>query len=351
MIFNSTFSDWWLSDEYQLPYPLWLEGERPQVTEDTASDGRTVTVVRALGPGGEPAEYRFEEPERYEYECWRDGEQMVCVDPWTHRRSTRAAWSLWSDWIARQDAAQRLSEDDEWTGDDVGSMLLRAEHNVVSFGDEHTNSANHPSVGDMQGWLDEHTQDMPAQFTVHAAWPETLETHPMLCTGKSPEHEEPNTRVLGVISEPPAETAARRCAMEEHGLSCKAFASMMYEGPTVEAFHSDWGVDAAGLELDASPELRPRMFFIQPQQLDVGLMVPAEGAILAFHHDNDGARADLRVACEAKQAEQNRLEDLYERKWGAWLDESITIPPRGLRTGERSIYQAIEEARTKETAR
>lgn len=326
--------------------------------------GRSGLRVEAHGPGGKLAAYELETVEHTQNGlifaiCRRDGESVDYIHPWVHRNhGSNSLLATWYDWVLIQDAEHRpteFSSQHPWDGDSVEAQLYRAEHNVVTYEDFHTNSSNVSSVGWLQDWFDDHCKDSPVSFEVKGITDVTAVTaaHPLKlqCLGFKSGQNTITVRTLGTIeSLPPYD---EDLAYTDSGLSAQYGFKLMMDGHEADSCHGDWIPLANDImdHLSNDPQETPEWFAVIPHGLNAAILIPAMYAVITLHFDDDGAFANLSVRSDTAVGRSAKPQQRFRRRWGRWLDKDAPLTTQELAEGLDEVDAALENLKNAEAAK
>lgn len=300
-------------------------------------DGRSRTVRLLLDDGGL-------------VRCEIDGEPVPYPDPyWKHSLADVAPAQGWFDHFAGRDAEGRRQAT-AWEGESVEAMLRRAEHNVVAYDEQEISGSALRTLGDLQAWLDEHLAptNMRASARLLRGFPSRIDDKlapgRLLVAMEEGEIVSYCAAVVGTDIFPYAwfDFMPGASVMEPR-------IEMLSEGPAMISNAGDWLLEEAPLreagalvDVVAEASLREEWAVILVQGLPYAIPFPADGANLRIRLDGDASRVEIVVSSSAVRAEHLRARDLYERRWGRFLDDSVVLSDEELRAG---IERAEQEAR------
>ncbi|MCF2587773.1 hypothetical protein [Brevibacterium sp. UCMA 11752] len=306
------------------------------------------------GPESAPSDCSGESRDSVEAKCdvEIDGVRTPIQHPYTKRIGGVAPVVDWYDAIAMEDAKGRtLEKRAPWIGDDLGSVLTRAEHKIVSYDTEEVAVESFSTAREIEKWLDRvlaETQVRAEVWQVRNAF--EADDHPLL---RRFEDDEVNGWVpipfsTGFISEEWLQAAFGDGQQTP-------FAHLQMSGAQRLSLNADYALSWS--ELSESADLvRDNSILeggvddwlvVHIVGSDVALPLPWPGANLAVHHDHDGATVGIDVPITRLQAKKHRKERLWESEWGRFLDDSATLTEaevsNGIERAEAALNKLIAE--------
>lgn len=267
-----------------------------------------------------------------------------------------------------------------WEGDDIDSMLTRAERGIVAYDDLDLHAAAFRTATELQARLDEvfetspirlvaydldvdayeaaHSRHGTLRMGAHPAWLPTPDegvstAQAMLAESHdvSPDHDVApgdvaRTWIPHLMAPWLGEGwwSAVRSAVD-----VRPSLTVVTDGPVVRRLHAHV---CAGIETlrpylrrfdRPSLPLHERWFVLHVEGMPTALMCPRSSTTLQIHIDDDGSSLYLQlVHDEARIDELRRLRD-FRRRWADWLDDDHPLTPARLAAGVRDIEQRLAE--------
>lgn len=323
--------------------------------------------VEGLNPQGQPGVYEFlgieSYPEGGHVEVVFNG-SPACVKDYETPGRRGASLEDWIQEVVEVTARACVEQGglpSVWAGEDVGSMLARAELNVTAYSDhgvEHRPGT--ASFATLEGILNTYLAPTPVTVEVLPVTPELLDE---LCGSR------PYILRHHVVSEgqskvtyPPAAVGPglERVWWDRMPPRTGAYFSAFFEGQHLSTYRSDCAVDAADFASAVAAvhgDAPARTWTDWDGSVDwfaVRLNHPAAPSVLVLpnvrtgfdlHIDDDGASVSLSAEEGSTWRAQQSAQRDYEIRWGRWLCENPVTPPDPA-VVSRLLAEAVGEMKT-----
>lgn len=344
-------------------------GNAPVRLELTASfpDGTDHTYVLRVVPGttlgestkdGEPWDFSIL---GYEYPLGGDLDILEVENPLFQ--------TYWFDAVLREHAQAHLaaasaanpaSNDNRFGGTDLTSQLNRVEKNIVEFDDRYVAIGSLYGRGGIKTWLEQHTPHQSRGwefYRVDNSLIPQIEGKDYLIlesvntdADHGPDDPKITYPIHAITADATADDYTLRLTREGEEQAVRPYLGFRLDGQDITHFNS-----FAVLSYDrAAPLLTPALdedfedgvwLAVRAPGLPMVLLLPPDNAILHLYIDQDGAMTVLEVCNFDYTHLDLQKTEMFNRRWGAYLDENTVIPEDALAADIAALHAELEEGR------
>jgi len=304
-------------------------------------------------------------PDRQRSTASADGVTLRYRDPFTKREFLDALPTDWADFIMLRDAEGRnVSEQTEWSGFDIDSMMHRVAHDVVVSDLDEENLGNFADLVEFQAWLDNKLRATNVKVTAFECTSRVEDDEGLFLrrrhyhpdnppeAGNTLDGDEPlvlNDFCACVFH--PDQDAANWQMIQGDSRALQPAIRVGTEGTQIVSYCSDFAASVrelrkkfqlttvAGLKASRSGTGNDRSvwwgFYINGT--DLAMVFPSSGWNLVLKTDLDGALVDFDAATTGYRAGLNRANDKFSRRWGRWMDPNVALSDAELAQGLHEI--------------
>ena len=311
------------------------------ITPESFTFDKGLWRVSAFGPDGKLTDYEISVAGGMAA-IVVDDEWLPTEDIHSHLDTDMDIIGLY-DYLSFYDGKERLNRRcaQPWAGDDVESMLNRAQHNVVAMEERDINIGNflHPE------YLAEHLGEVlagtPLEVRVEPITKWSINDRTLMRLIRHGE-EDLYSSFFFFVGVDHEEWIEVEIGENNQGLHVRFDGTELMD---LEAF------GACRLsELPKRVGLAGRGFhswwLLSFPTLDVGFVVPSHGVMLKIKVDDDGQSVEIRAFPEGERTRHNALVDAFTRRWGHLIDPTVEHSDADL---DAVINALLEDPEVKET--
>lgn len=289
--------------------------------------------------------------------CILDGEEYRFLHPYRKTlHHAGASAQEWFDHFCTLQADSMPGPERSWEGTSVQAMLTRAEHGITAYDQRERSGSELGGVQEAQAWLDANLADTQVSATVHPLGELPLRTDgtfsgQVLCRIRDDEID--GYLAVAVASDlPPAQFYEVPGYMHATSPHVHVHSS----GRTMLGYRADMVLDAHSVlphlgsetTADGCGEKPSGWLLIHISGTRCVLPFPAGASNLIVDVDGDGSQVSVRVASSRKRAQVLEAEDLFDRRWGEFLDDDRALEPATVEAGILRAESTLEHHLTQE---